>query len=107
MTTKLVKSTEEIEEWIRQWILVQSTPTPKPVLAAMGVQTNSTFPIATPQTLQQHPHHHHNNNNTTNATDDTGNHNSNADICNSLDAARSRRLIEYALHETAKVRTCL
>lgn len=100
MTTKLVKSTEEIEEWIRQWILVQSTPTPKPVLTAMATQTNSTLPIATPQPLQKHHH-----SNTTNGTDDTCYHNSNADTCNSLDAARSRRLIEYALHETAKVGT--
>jgi hypothetical protein len=100
MTTKLVKSTEEIEEWMRQWILVQSTPTPKPVVA-LAAPTNTTLPIAVPQTSQQHQHH----SNTTNATDDTGYHNSTADICNSLDAARSRRLIEYALHETAKVRT--
>jgi hypothetical protein len=70
MTTKLVKSTEEIEEWIRQWTLVQSTPTPK--LQQQKV-------LSPPQ--QQ----------------------SDKNQDNLLDAARSQRLIEYALHDTVKV----
>ena len=93
MTAKLVKSTEEIEEWIRQWILVQSTPTPKLVLP-----TNTTLSVPVPQPVPQHHSH------VTGSSDEISHHSA-ADICNSLDAARSRRLIEYALHETAKVRT--
>jgi hypothetical protein len=84
MTTKLVKSTEEIEEWIQQWILVQSTPTPKP-------QNNKSIPIQQPQ---QHTPDHSDMTMPTTAICDNN---------NLLDAARSRRLIEYALHETAKV----
>ena len=103
MTTKLVKSTEEIEEWIRQWILVQSTPTPKLPAISSQSNPNSNLPIAAPQPSAQQQHHH--TNNTTNNADDTSYHNSTGDIGNSLDAARSRRLIEYAMHETAKVRT--
>jgi hypothetical protein len=77
MTTKLVKSTDEMEQWIRQWVLVQSTPAPKP-----QQPQNKIVPLLPPQIDKNHD--------------------------NLLDAARSRRLIEYALHETAKVRTiCL
>jgi hypothetical protein len=87
MTTKLVKSTEEIEEWIRQWILVQTTPTPKPL------HLLKSEPI--PQS--QHPH-------VTGSIHGPCHIDDNADSSNNLlDAARSRRLIEYALHETAKV----
>ena len=100
MTTKLVKSTEEIEEWIRQWILVQSTPTPK---LPTPQPANPTLPVTVvPQPLQSHHYHH---TNTPKTKDDTFYHNSSVEMCNSLDAARSRRLIEYAMHETAKVST--
>jgi hypothetical protein len=97
MTTKLVKSTEEIEEWIRQWILVQSTPTPK------LPNVNSTLPAGAPHPSQQQLHQLPTNTNST-RDDTTFNNSSTGDSCNSLDAARSRRLIEYAMHETAKVR---
>jgi hypothetical protein len=89
MTTKLVKSTEEIEDWIRQWILVQSTPAPKS-------QNNKSF---TTQQQQPEPQLHQ----TTTRTDTTMPTAILYDNNNSLDAARSRRLIEYALHENAKV----
>lgn len=58
MTTKIVRTIEEIEEWNNQWDMVQSTP------------GNARAP-----------------------GDD-----------NALDAAKSKRLIEYALRETPKVR---
>jgi hypothetical protein len=81
MTTKLVKSTEEIEDWTRQWTLVQSTPAPLPM-------ANKAAPaITAPSQLA----------NQSNSVDQ----NKNEDCL--LDAARSRRLIEYALHETSKV----
>jgi hypothetical protein len=80
MTTKLVKSTDEIEEWTRQWTLVQSTPAPHPVV-------NKIVPTSVPsQSTNQRT-----------IIDSTKN-----EDC-LLDAARSQRLIEYALHETSKV----
>lgn len=76
MTNKIVKSTEEIEEWSRQWTLVQCIPTPK-----TPQQLNKKAPSPSPLTE------------------------TNQDTL--LDAARSQRLIEYALHETTKVSDCI
>lgn len=70
MTAKLVKSIEEIEEWSRQWTLVQCTPAPRPPYKK--VPSPSLATDKSNETL--------------------------------LNAAQSRRLIEYALHETTKVR---
>lgn len=73
MSTKIVRSTEEIEQWNRTWNLVQRTPPP-------SLKTEETPPSSRPpDTTEQQCH----------------------DI--SLEAARSQRLIEYSLHETHKV----
>lgn len=73
MTTKIVKSTEVIEDWNRQWTLIQCIPAP-----SLQPSHRKTLQISTPQTDRCH---------------DT-----------QLNAARTQRLIEYALHETTKVR---
>jgi len=79
MASKLVRSTEEIEEWSRHWALVQSTPPIQPSRRPSATRnessTNSTSCDPTNQEAE-------------------------------LDAARSQRLIEYALHETPKVKSC-
>ena len=74
MASKLSRSTEEIEEWNRQWSLVQSTP-----------------PIRPPRRPSSPPR----------SESPTNNEKQNQEAA--LDAARSQRLIEYALHETPKV----
>lgn len=71
MTTKIVKSTEAIEEWCRQWMLIIDCPTRKHASRAPPLTREED--IAPPGDCV-------------------------------LDASRNRRLIEYALHETPKVR---
>ena len=79
MSTKIVRSTEEIEQWNRTWNLVQHTqppPVPPPPPSLKKEESSSRQKEGKTMECQ--------------------------DI--SLEAARSRRLIEYSLHETHKVR---
>ena len=79
MAMKLNRSTHDIDEWNTHWSLVQSTP-------ASRMKTIQTQRPSSPSVQ----------------TDDG----SDAECNNhevALDAARSQRLIEYALHETPKV----
>jgi hypothetical protein len=84
MTNKIVKSTEALEEWSRQWTLIQCTPAPPPLRPHNAA---STLPN---QALCGLPD--------SSSVD--------AEKCSAdslIDAAKSQRLIQYALHETTKV----
>jgi hypothetical protein len=76
--SKLNRSIVEIEAWSQQWELVQCTPPPLPSSSQGDIQTSSVL--------------------------------AEGDECNEdilIDSWRSRRLIEYTLHETPKVRITL
>jgi hypothetical protein len=75
MSTKIVKSTNEVEEWNKQWHLIQNT-------TFSSIPTTITMTTSSPAVELEEGE-----------CPDA-----------SLDAERSRRLIEYALHETPKVR---
>jgi hypothetical protein len=80
MTNKIVKSTEALEEWSRQWTLIQCTPAPPPLRPYNAATPPNQAVSGLPGT-------------------------SSADAADSLiDAAKSQRWIHYALHETTKVR---
>jgi hypothetical protein len=84
MTNKIVKSTEALEEWSRQWTLIQCTPAPQPPVRQSHHATS----------LANHA-----------LSGLSGTRSANAVADDSLiDAAKSQRLIQYALHETTKVR---
>lgn len=83
MAMKLNRSTHDIEEWNTQWSLVQST-------TASSTKRN-TVPSPRPSSPQPMD------------DDSTGGYNHEI----ALDAARSQKLIEYALHDTPKVGTFL
>ena len=79
MAMKLNRSTHDIEEWNTHWSLVQSTPAGR--MKNIQAQRPSSPSLPT--------------------EDDSNTDCNNHEVA--LDAARSQRLIEYALHETPKV----
>ena len=79
MAMKLNRSTRDIEEWNTHWSLVQSTPASR--MKTMQTQRPSSPSLPTDDSSDTECNNHE----------------------VALDAARSQRLIEYALHETPKV----